>query len=380
MTRGQKFVRRRDARLTRIRTVDYSSGPMLNSPLRAAMKIAKRAALTVALGVLALRMDADVIETRSGAKLVGKVVRVDGAAVTLETEYAGTLTVKQSEVVALTTDAPLNFRLAAGTVLQGTLAPTKEGEVQIRGADGSLTTSVEKIAATWAPGAKDPAVVALERGWSYEAAADLTGKTGNKEQSGTAVSFRAVLAGAQDNLQFYSAYDRQISDGQKSADQFKAGIDYQNNFSGRKSWYVRNEGGFDRIKDINLYNVAAVGAGFDFIKSGKQTLTGRAGVSYRYEGYVNPATEDVNGAGLDLGLNHRLELPRSLLVNRVSLVPTFEDLGVFRLVHESYYELPLTHPQWKLRLGVSNDFNSEPGRGVVKLDTSYFTRLVLNWK
>jgi len=353
---------------------------MLNSPLRAAMKVAKRAALTVALGVLALRMDADVIETRSGAKLVGKVVRVDGAAVTLETEYAGTLTVKQSEVVALTTDAPLNFRLAAGTVLQGTLAPTKEGEVQIRGADGSLTTSVEKIAATWAPGAKDPAVVALERGWSYEAAADLTGKTGNKEQSGTAVSFRAVLAGAQDNLQFYSAYDRQISDAQKSADQFKAGIDYQNNFSGRKSWYVRNEGGFDRIKDINLYNVAAVGAGFDFIKAGKQTLTGRAGVSYRYEGYVNPATEDVNGAGLDLGLNHRLELPRSLLVNRVSLVPTFEDLGVFRLVHESYYELPLTHPQWKLRLGVSNDFNSEPGRGVVKLDTSYFTRLVLNWK
>ena len=169
------------------------------------MKVAKRAALTVALGVLALRMDADVIETRSGAKLVGKVVRVDGAAVTLETEYAGTLTVKQSEVVALTTDAPLNFRLAAGTVLQGTLAPTKEGEVQIRGSDGSLTTSVEKIAATWAPGAKDPAVVALERGWSYEAAADLTGKTGNKEQSGTAVSFRAVLAGAQDNLQFYSA-------------------------------------------------------------------------------------------------------------------------------------------------------------------------------
>ena len=61
-------------------------------------------------------------------------------------------------------------------------------------------------------------------------------------------------------------------------------------------------------------------------------------------------------------------------------VPTFEDLGVFRLVHESYFELPLTHPLWKLRLGVANDFNSEPGKGVERLDTSYFTRLVLNWK
>jgi hypothetical protein len=344
------------------------------------MKIARCAAVMVAAGVLALRMDADVIETRSGAKLVGKVVRIDGAAVTLETDYAGTLTIKQSEVVMLTTEAPLNFRLAAGTVLQGTLAPTKAGEVQIKGADGALTTGVEKIAATWAPGGKDPAIVALERSWTYEAAADLTGKTGNKEQSGAAASFRATLAGAQDNLQFYSAYDRQISDGQKSADQFKAGIDYQNNFSGRKSWYVRDEGGFDRIKDIELYNVAAVGAGFDFIKTGKQTLTGRAGFSYRYEGYADPRTKDVNGAGLDLGLNHRLELSNSLLVNRVSFVPTFEDLGVFRLVHETYYELPLTNPQWKLRLGVANDLNSEPGKGVDKLDTSYFTRLVLNWK
>lgn len=353
---------------------------MFNSLPRKMNRIAKLALLAVASCLLSLTLEADVVETRSGAKLVGKVVKIDGAAVTLETDYAGTLTIKQSEVVSLVTEAPLNFRMAAGTVLQGTLAPTAAGEVRISGADGTLTTQVEKIAATWAPGAKDPAVVALERAWSYEAAADLTGKTGNKEQSGAAASFRAVLAGPQDNLQFYTAYDRQISDGQKSADQFKAGIDYQNNFSGRKSWYVRNEGGFDRIKDIDLYNVAAVGAGFDFIKKGKQTLTGRAGFSYRYEGYANPLTEDVNGAGLDLGLNHRMELPRSLLVNRLSLVPTFEDLGVFRLGHETYFELPLSNPLWKLRMGVANDFNSEPGKGVKKLDTSYFTRLVLNWK
>ena len=32
------------------------------------------------------------------------------------------------------------------------------------------------------------------------------------------------------------------------------------------------------------------------------------------------------------------------------------------------------------RLGLSNDFNSQPGLGVEELDTSYFTRLVLNWK
>jgi hypothetical protein len=43
-------------------------------------------------------------------------------------------------------------------------------------------------------------------------------------------------------------------------------------------------------------------------------------------------------------------------------------------------ELPIASTQWKLRVGVANDYNSQPGRGVDKLDTTYFTRLVLSWK
>lgn len=336
------------------------------------------------VGAMALlasaKVHADVVETKNGARLVGKVQKIDGTAVVIETEYAGTLTVKQKDVTSVQTDEPLNVRLASGTVVQGKLAPAAGGQIQISGGDAAVSTTVEKVAATWAPGGTDPAIVALQRSWAYQAAADVVGKTGNSEQLGTSFSFRAILEGAQDNLQFYAGYDRQITDGTKSADQFKAGVDYSNNFSGRKSWYVRDEGGFDRIKDIELYNVAAVGLGYDFIKKPKQVLTGRAGLSYRYEGYGNPATEDVNSAGLDFGLNHRLELENSLLVNRLSIVPAFDDFGNFRLVHESYYEIPMSHPAWKLRLGILNDYNSQPGRGVDKLDTSYFTRLVLNWK
>jgi putative salt-induced outer membrane protein YdiY len=187
-------------------------------------------------------------------------------------------------------------------------------------------------------------------------------------------------SGAQDTLQFYTGYDRQVSDGVKSADQFKVGVDYANNFASHKSWYVRNEGGFDRIKDIELYDVAAAGLGYDFIKEAKQTLTGRAGLSFRYAGYKNPRTEDVKAAGLDFGLNHRLQLENAVLINRLSFVPTFEDFGVYVVTHESLLELPIASTQWKLRVGVANDYNSKPGRGVDKLDTTYFTRLVLSWK
>ncbi len=329
---------------------------------------------------------ADIVETKSGARIVGKVTKIEGGNVYVTTDYAGDLTIKQSEVSGLTTDQPVVVRLATGTTLQGTVS-SEAGTLKITGADGQLTTHVEKVAATWAPGGEDPQVAVMkkalaekERHWAYEASMDVSGKTGNTERLGTSASFRATLKTAEDTLQFYSAYDRQVADGQKSADQFRAGIDYANNFSGALSWYARDEGGFDRVKDINLYNTAAAGFGYDVIKEPKHLLTTRGGLSFRYEGYTDPTHAALKSMGLDFGLNHEWEFTSSKLVNRLSYVPSFEDFSNFHLTHESFYELPMANPAWKLRLGLNNDYNSKPGKGVERLDTGYFTRLVLNWK
>lgn len=336
--------------------------------------------LFAAVAVLgALRLAADVVETKNGARIVGKVSKIDGGAVVVDTDFAGTITIKQGEVTAITTDAPVAVRLASGTRIDGKVSGSA-GSLQVAGADGTVSTTVDRVAASWAAGGKDPAIVALERGWAYEASVDIAGKSGNKSQLGTAAQVRATLAGPNDKLVFYSGYDRQVTDGQKSADQFRAGVDYQSNFSGSNSWYVRDEGGFDRIKDIQFYNVAAAGFGYDFVKKPKQTVTGRLGLSFRNENYKSPLTTDVNAAGLDVGLSHSLQLTDSSIVNRLTIVPSFDDFSNFRLTHESFYERPFVSPNWKLRVGVSNDYNSKPGKGVDKMDTAYFTRLVLNWR
>lgn len=322
---------------------------------------------------------ADTVETRNGARLVGTVKKIDGSTITLETEYAGTISIKQDEVTSVVTDNPQFYRLSGGTVMQGTLNTAPGGELQIVGQDGTISTRVGNVAASWAPGGEDPAVTALRRNWSYEVGLDITGKTGNSEQEGAAITARATLKTPQDTLAFYGAYNRQVSDDVKSADQFKAGIDYQNNFSGRFSWYLRDEGGFDRIKDIDLYNVAAAGAGYDFIKEPNHILTGRAGLSYRYEGYGDPTAEDVSSAGLDLGLRHSLTLANGTLNTTISFVPAFDDFGNYRALHDSSFEIPITASLWKLRIGLSNDYSSEPPAGREELDTTYYTRLILNW-
>ena len=322
---------------------------------------------------------ADVVETKSGARIVGKIVKIDDGSVIIATDFAGDIKIKQGEVVGITTDAPVAVRLANGTRIDGKVSGGS-GNLQVVSSDGTVSTTVDKVAASWAAGGKDPQLIALERKWAYEATVDASGKSGNKSQIGTAGGVRAKLIGVNDTLVFYSNYDRQITDNQKSADQFKAGVDYQNNYSGQSSWYLRNEGGFDRIKDIQFYDVAAFGLGYDFVKQKRQTLTARAGLSFRNENYKNPGTLDVNSAGIDLGLFNSHQFDNANLVNRLAIVPVFNDFSNVRITHESFYELPLTNPSWKLRLGLNNDYNGKPGKGVKKLDTGYFTRLVLNWK
>lgn len=325
------------------------------------------------------QLSADVIGTKSGARIVGKITKIEGGSIMMDTDFAGTVTIKQSEVITLTTDGPVAMRLASGTQIVGKIS-SADGALQIVGANGTINTSVAKVAASWAVGGEDPAMAALRRHWVYDATVDLSGTAGNKSQLGTAVGFRATLAGLHDTLAFYTAYNRQVSDAQKSADQFKAGSDYSNNFNDRSSKYVRDEGGFDRIKDVDIYNTIAGGYGYDFIKEAKHVLTGRVGLSFRFENYKNPLTSDVKSAGLDFGFNHENQFSNSKLVNRLFYVPAFQDFSSYRATHESFYELPLANPAWKLRFGVSNDYNNKPGQGVEKLDTAYFTRLLLSWK
>ena len=110
------------------------------------------------------------------------------------------------------------------------------------------------------------------------------------------------------------------------------------------------------------------------------SAAGAAGIPFTLSTLGTTSIEDVKAAGLDFGLAHEYTGEFWSLVNRLSWVPLFEDFGNYRAQHESYLELPLADPKWKLRLGVANDFNSEPTPGLEKLDTTYFARLVLSFK
>lgn len=331
---------------------------------------------TVLLALLAPALaSADVVQTKDGARLVGTVTAINAGAVTLSTSYAGDLTIKQSEVTSIQTDKPSSFRLASGTRIDGTVNTNAQGQVQVTGTDGTVTTTVSNVAMAWPLGHRDPIVGA----WSYEATADVAGTSGNKESLATGASFTATLVNPKDTLKFYTAYNRAETEGVKSADQFKAGVDYSQLFAPDQQWFVRNEAGFDRIMDIRYYDVAAGGYGFDLVKTPQDTLLARIGLAYRYTDYKNPLSPTVSTAAGDAEINHVFNGPWFEVHNNLTFVPDFSDFADYLVTQDSFAQVPLKNTLLKFRVGVSNNYNSRPGQGIKKLDTLYYLRLVYDF-
>jgi len=350
---------------------------LLKKPVPPAMNYSRIPVFrAVAIGIFAsTSLLADTVDTRDGSRFVGKVLTIDAGVVNIDTLSAGKISIKQSEVTGISTDKPISVRLDTGTRIDGTIL-TQNGAVQIAGPDGHIATTIPKVLQSWPVGALDP----VTGHWDYEAMVDINGTSGNKTQLGTDAGFSAKRISPQDELDFYADYNRQVAEGMTSADQFKAGIDYANNFASTSSWFVRDEAGFDRTMAIKFYETAAAGIGEALIKNDVDLLTARVGIAYRYDSYESPPiTPTVDSAAADLEINHELKTASWDLVDKLVVLPAFSNLRNVVVTQDSFFQVPLKNPAWKLRLGFSNDYVSEPPAGIKRLDTTYYTRLILDW-
>ena len=332
--------------------------------------------------VWAIPAVADIIQTTDGSRLQGKILKVDAGVIEIETAFAGVVKVKQTSVEWFGTDTPVNVQFQDGNTVEGIVAGTS-GSITVTSDSASATGAVGSVTAAWLPGEDSPEVRQIKasaRRWKFEASLDVLGKSGNSDSMASSVGFRAMLAGPRDKLELYAAFARAEQDGTTTVDQAKAGIDFSSNFSDRTSWYVREEIGTDKIQGLDYASNTAAGLGYDWIKSAKQTLTVRGGLAHRYEAYSNGVTTKVNAPALDLAIIHDYTAANWRIGNRLTFLPTIEDFGVFRVQHESFFEVPLAVGRWKVRVGLANDYNSEPLPGKTELDTTYFTKFVLGWE
>lgn len=339
------------------------------------------------LSILSISAIADTVITEDGATLTGEITLINAGKIHLETTYAGTLEIDQSKVASFSTDQPVYVRLASGSTMSGPVQSTGNGTLKIQSEDGTLETDMARVTQSWMPSAEDPQLAelrmreeALQRKWKYEGALDVTGKTGNTEEFTVGARFDATLKGPQDELKFYGLYEKTETDGVTTDDRILGGTSYESFFSKHYGWYVRTELEKDTVDQIDLRSTSALGASFRVINKDIQTLVFRTGVGYRYTSYSN-GTPNESSPTLDFGLNHWYQYKDVFeMDNSLTFVPSIREADQYRIVHDSGIEMPVANSEsWKWRLGVRNEYDSQPA-ATEKLDTTYYSRLIYAWE
>ncbi len=337
----------------------------------------------LALG-LALVGRADRVELTDGSVVLGKLVSAESGKLKFETAFAGTIEIEQAKVRSFSTDEAVNVALEAGSTVQGKVAATESG-IAVVAADGQFSAPTGKVTAVWRAGADSPQVRKLKeeaakgrRNWAYEASVAINGRTGGSEKFAGAVGLKATLESSQDKLIFALQAEKAEDNGVETANRQFASADYSSFFTPNNVWYARTSIEKDSIKALDLRSTTAFGIGRKLIKQDRQDLELRAGLSYLYETYANGTKFD--SPGLDIALIHSYTFATSKLNNLLTYTPAFKEFGNYRLHHETSFELPISASLWKLKTGISNDYTSQPQPGIDRLDTLYFTSLILNWK
>jgi putative salt-induced outer membrane protein YdiY len=322
---------------------------------------------------------ADTITTVDGARLTGKIVEVTQETVQLETTYAGVIKVAAKQIATMEAER-LTARFADGTTVTGAVQLDQSRALHVRGEGERGDAGLDSLLAAWTPGTTPPAASGLEapRHWVYTVGADLAGRSGNSDDLGINLAGAAMLVTKVDELRFHASYQRGEQNSVKTADELIAGTSYTAFFRPDLGWYVRGAIERDEFEDIDLRTTAAAGLAWRPIETKLRSLRWLFGIGYRYESFDNGTSSD--SPTLDLGVQHRWQLNDTVTMrNELLFSPQFKDFGNYLLTHDSALEMPVGKSRWTLRIGLRNDYKSEPAPGRKKLDTLWYTRLALRF-
>ncbi len=335
---------------------------------------------------------ADTVLIVDGSRIVGTIEQLADGRLVIATEFAGRLEIDWSKIKAFTTEQKVNVNLASGDRLVGVVELPADTELPVvQTAMGPINIAVQDITAIWPEGREDPQIVAVRADakkaqeamkpkWSATLEAGAVRTEGNTDTLDARGRLNVRRKSQEDLLKFYLAAEYAEKDDERNRNEYKGGILYENLLTDRWNWYTRLELEFDEFEDLDLRATAAAGVGYYWLKKPDHELQTRIGAGYRHEAYDTGETTD--DAVVDLGLDYRLDItPWAQFTHSTVWAPNIEELGDYRLTLDTALALPLANSDvWKLKLGIANEYNSDPQPGFDRLDNTYYANIVLEVK
>jgi putative salt-induced outer membrane protein YdiY len=396
-----------------------------NGRPHAALRVCPKTALaSLACAVLLATVGparAATVYLADGSQVVGAVQSMRDGELVIETDFAGQLAIPQKKIEGIAADRKLAITLSTGDRIVG--APKYSAEQGQRLTDtafGEVTLEDASLVAI-AP-ADQPAVAegevkqlkqahqkevkklkskhkkklkkakqkkqkridqlqqkkaAYEDPWSIRLELGLSGATGNNERLSFDGRAEADRETPDERLNMFAEGHFARDNGERSENEVRGGAKLEVDVSEKTFVFGKTGLEFDEFEDLDLRSRVSAGLGYFFWEKENHVFKGRVGAGYQHESFMNGTTSD-QGL-LELGYDYRYDFDSGWrFTHNLTCYPTLSDfIGDYRLEVETAGEVPLSDDEiWKLRLGVRNEYDSEPQPGIDKLDTFYFLNFV----
>ena len=287
----------------------------------------------------------EAVTLKNGDRVSGKIVEESEEAVTIETEYAGKITIARKHIAAIG-------------------EPKAVAKMVPAAAEKAVAGVEVKPAAKPAAAVRPPVRLfrgPITEGWEGNANVGFSYTSGNSNYTTMSTGLRAVKTGDRDNLTVYarSLWYSNRNSGQMITTQnaFWGGVRYDRNLDRKKFGFISYDFERDKPRKLHLRSVTGGGLGLHMIKNEAtefDVLLGGAWNRTWQQGENTDTPEGLAGATLKHRFHEKLRVQ-----NSITFFQNVTDRAEYRFIFDSTLSVDVTK-----RIGVfitvGNRFNNDP--------------------
>lgn len=307
----------------------------------------------------------DEVTLKNGDRVSGKVVRLAGGRLVVETPHSGTVAIDWAQVASVKTEGKVAVRLETNEVLDGRLEAGAEGRLRVLSEGAAQPVEVEMGRVKFF---NEPPT-------EWHGAIDAAGRKtdGNTHNQGFIVAGEASRATESDLFSVRTIFRYSETGGFITERSAYGMAKYQYRFTERLYGYGSVELLSDKFKDLSLGTTLSAGAGHDLLRGELLDFSAEAGIAYFDNN--RRAGLDESHPGARVSAKARLALPLGFeLAELFTWYPNFEEASDWQIRNEGSVSKAVGGG-WTFRAGVISEIDNEPPAGLERYDNTYFVGL-----
>jgi hypothetical protein len=317
----------------------------------------------------------DQIVLKSGSKILGHVTGSRDGVVTIETDFAGTLSIELDKIASLQTDNPVLIQLA-----DETLIPEQPLRIQDEVLVIDTATSPEETYALSELLLVNPEPWELGQGYKWTGLVSLamSMERGNTDTDELDYRLESIWRSKQDRYTLRYNGEKDKANGETNVEKWYAQGKYDYFFDGPVYGGIQLSAEHDKFTDLDLRYLVGPFIGRQFYEEPIFTLSAEVGASYVNEDFIVAEDDDyaaanwaLNASSNYLGGDSRLYLDHRGILS-------MEDTSDYVLNTTLGLAFPLL---WSLEAAaeVALDYDAGAVEGVDELDQTYRFRVGYTW-